>query len=105
MKKTISVQKAEPLALLASEVVYDQSAYWSNSTARQLKLSFMKPRQHAPGDPEGDYPLLVFLCGGAWMKVDRNAWIPELVYYVKHGFAVASVEYSVLPYIAKKLFG
>lgn len=100
MKRTLSLQNREPLCLLASDIVYYQPTYWGNTTVRQLHMSLLKPRQQALGDPEGTFPLLVFLCGGAWMKVDRNVWTPELTYYVKNGYAVASVEYSVLPYTA-----
>lgn len=38
-------------------------------------------------------PLLVWCCGGAFMVMDKDIWIPELVPFAKAGFVVASVEY------------
>lgn len=82
---------------LASDIVYMQKNHWCGCSARQLKLSFMGPRRHYVHDPKEICPLLVFLCGGAWQKVDRNVWIPNLVSFAQHGYAVACVDYSVMP--------
>ena len=70
MIKTLLIQKKEPLCLLASDIVYYQCPYWSDTTVRQLHMSVVKPRQQKEDDPHDNYPLIVFLCGGAWMKVD-----------------------------------
>lgn len=97
MIRTIAIEKEEPLILLADRVVYRQKMYWGNATARQLSLSFLGPRQ-SPKNPLPPQPLLIFLCGGSFQKVDRCAWMPELGWFAKAGYSVASVEYSVLPY-------
>ncbi|HEY5466136.1 MAG TPA: alpha/beta hydrolase, partial [Clostridia bacterium] len=34
-----------------------------------------------------------FLCGGAWLAMDKDLWIPELVTFTRRGFAVACAEY------------
>jgi acetyl esterase/lipase len=36
----------------------------------------------------------VWLCGGGFTEVDRIVWLPELVWFAKRGYAVASVDYS-----------
>jgi len=83
---------------LASEIVYMQESYWCDCSARQLKLSFMHPRRYYAYDLSVKAnPVLVFLCGGGFKQMDRNVWIPNLVYFAEHGYAVACVEYSVLP--------
>jgi acetyl esterase/lipase len=83
---------------LTSEVVYMQKPYWCNVTERQLKLSVIRPRYNYQYDTKRSWPLIVFICGGAWQKLDRNVWVPELSWFAKRGFIVACVEYSVLPY-------
>lgn len=85
---------------LASEIVYLQKPFWCNMSARSLKLSFMAPRCYYDYDlhPQKALPLIVFLCGGAWQKMDRNAHMPNWAYFVDRGFAVASVEYSTMPF-------
>jgi acetyl esterase/lipase len=100
MKKQIKIETPEPLIMLSDTIVYDQKPYWCNSSARQLCLSFMAPRQYYEYDVKGDRPLILFLCGGGFAKMDRNVWMGELAWFVKKGYAVASVEYSTLPYTA-----
>jgi acetyl esterase/lipase len=95
MKKEIYLPSIQHVACLASEIVYAQRTEWCDSKYRQLKLSLMKPRNHYPYDEQKDYPLIVWICGGSFTEVDRNVWMPELSYFVKRGYAVASVEYSI----------
>ena len=38
-------------------------------------------------------PTLVWICGGAYMVVDRSVWVPEMQYFARRGFVVASIEY------------
>jgi acetyl esterase/lipase len=100
MKKLIRIEKHEPLILLSDTIVYDQKPYWCNSSTRQLCLSFMAPRRCYEYDIDDTRPLIIFLCGGGFAKMDRNVWMGELSWFVKKGYAVASVEYSTLPYTA-----
>jgi acetyl esterase/lipase len=37
---------------------------------------------------------MVWLCGGGFTEVDRTVWLPELVWFAKQGYAIASVDYS-----------
>lgn len=98
MKKIVEFKCAEPLIWQADEIVYLQKPYFCSSTVRQLKMSFMTARKHFHYDKSVISPCIVFICGGAFQMRDRNVWMPELVYYAKKGYAIASVEYSVLPF-------
>lgn len=98
MKEILKPSAEKPLIALASRIVYAQKPYWCNSNARQLTMSFMKPRNYFPYDRSGCYPVLVFLCGGGFQKQDVNVFAPELAYFAKRGYAVACVDYSTLPY-------
>jgi acetyl esterase/lipase len=48
----------------------------------------MRPREG------GNFPLIVWLCGGAFTEVDRGVWIPDLAWFAKRGYAVAGLDYS-----------
>jgi acetyl esterase/lipase len=98
LKKNIQVEKSEPLVLFADNIVYTQKSYWCNGSARQLSLSFMGKRQYYTYDQKGDQPLIIFLCGGGFTKMDRNVWMAELAWFAKKGYSVASIDYSTLPY-------
>ena len=89
MRETLRYQPVQPLLGLADKVVYAQKESWGKCAAYQLSLSFLAGRNE-----KHKRPLIIFLCGGAFQALDRNAWIPELSYYAKRGFALASVEYS-----------
>jgi acetyl esterase/lipase len=39
--------------------------------------------------------VIVWICGGGFTEVDRNVWMPEMAWFTKRGFAVASIDYSV----------
>lgn len=98
MRETIKLENNTYALGLTSEVVYMQKPYWCNLTERQLKLSLIRPRDYFPYDKKACWPLLVFLCGGAFQKMDRNVHMPELTYFAERGYVIANVEYSVLPY-------
>lgn len=89
MKKHIAVPIVEDVIMLTSKIVYKQDTAWCGFGSRPLHLSLLRPKSREK------HPLIVFFCGGAFTAVDPDIWIPELVCFAKHGYAVASVEYSV----------
>ena len=95
MKKTINVDIKENVVLLADKICYWQRPDWCEGRYRQLYFSLMKPRFHYAYDKDETYPLLLWITGGSFIEEDINIWMPELVWYVKHGYAVAGVDYSV----------
>lgn len=98
MKKILPLKREDDLVCLARKIVYQQKPYWCNASCRQLSLSLMKPREYFDYDPVKRYPLIVFICGGGFEKEDNTVWTPELAYFAKHGYVVACVDYSVLPF-------
>ena len=87
------------MIVLTKDVVYLQKPYWCNASERQLKMDILRPREYYDYDPKaGKWPLLVWICGGGFMKTDRGVHIPELVWFAQQGYVVASIDYSVLPY-------
>ncbi len=98
MEKTLSFECKGRMIGLADDIVYLQKMFWCNASARQLHMSMMKPRHYFPYDPVGTYPVIIFLCGGAFQKCDRNVWMPNLTYFAERGYCVVGVEYSTLAY-------
>jgi acetyl esterase/lipase len=95
VKKEITVESGERRVRLAANIVYGQRKYWGGQVYRNLSLSLMYPESGRGGKEM--LPLIVWFCGGAFTEVDSNIWLPELVWFAKQGFIVASVEYSVTP--------
>lgn len=89
-----SITNENRVITLASEIVYGQRSEWCGSTYRPLKLSLMRSRQFFEYDRKEKLPLMIWLCGGGFTTMDRNVWIPELAWFAKRGYAVASVEYG-----------
>ena len=98
MKKKFALNQEENCVCLSSRIVYGQKQYWCNATTRQLTMSFMCPRRYFDYDKREIQPLIVFICGGGFEKEDVNVWTPELAFFTKHGYSVACVDYSVLPF-------
>lgn len=98
MKKTFPLDQSENCVCLSTRIVYDQKQYWCNATTRQLTMSFICPRRYFTYDKREKQPLIVMVCGGGFEKEDVNVWVPELSFFAKHGYSVACVDYSVLPF-------
>lgn len=96
MRRQIRVKKTEPVVLQCTDLVYGQKPYWCGATRFPLKMSILHERHFFPYDEgKGRQPCIVFLAGGGWTEVDSNVWLPELSYYAKRGYIVASVSYSL----------
>lgn len=78
---------------LISNITYKMADFWYGCSERPLTLSLLLPKEHRQVKPQ---PLLVFICGGNFQVVDADVWIPELVFFARHGFTVASVTYRTV---------
>jgi acetyl esterase/lipase len=95
MKKRITVSGTDLLVTLADGIVFGQRPDWCNATSRDLRVSLMKPRQYFDYDKKVTLPVIVWICGGAWTEMNRNVWMPELAWFAKRGYVIASMDYSV----------
>ncbi len=89
MRKKLAVEIKRAQIGLITDIVYSQKPYWYENSIKSLHLNLMKPRGKNP------YPVIIWLCGGAWKMMDKDYHMPEMVYLAEHGFAVASVEYRM----------
>ena len=84
---------------MTPEITYLQKPFWCHCSTLNLKMSILAPRRYYAYDiPASPRPCIVFFCGGAFMKQDRMVWLPELVFFAKHGYTVATVDYSTFAY-------
>ncbi|MGX7198151.1 alpha/beta hydrolase fold domain-containing protein [Enterococcus olivae] len=96
MIKKIHMHREKPVINLIPEIVYGHRMEGSNAVYRPLSLSLMRPRMSFPYDePPRNLPTIIWLCGGSFSSMDRNVWVPELAWFAKKGYAVASIDYSV----------
>jgi acetyl esterase/lipase len=91
MKQLVTVEKKENNVRLYTEIAYGHRKYWCGETYKPLYLSLMRPQTQ---EKAGRLPLILWLCGGGWTEMDRNIWLPELVWFAKQGYAVAAADYS-----------
>ncbi len=88
-KLTVPV-KDTPLTVL-SGVTFAQVPYWFPCyNYRDLKMDIILPFGPAKGEKR---PLLLWLCGGGWITMERSAHLPWLLNFAQHGYIVASAEY------------
>ena len=90
MRQTIPAPETVPVVREAANLVYRQVPGWGQVGSRPLHLTLL--RAPAAAQPQ---PVIVWLCGGAWLDVDHNVWLPELNAFARAGYAVASVQYRL----------
>ena len=88
MRKKIQIQSKEPQYSVTTGITFAQVDAWFGHTRRDLKLDLIYPE-----DRTKKYPCIVWICGGAWLLMDRSAHLAYLSALAREGFVVASVEY------------
>lgn len=89
MKKTLKPETTKPQYVVITDITYAQVDSWFGHCRRDLKLDLIYPE-----DGEGKtYPCIVWICGGAWQRMDKAAHLAYLGTLAQEGFVVASVEY------------
>ncbi|EOT30597.1 hypothetical protein [Enterococcus saccharolyticus] len=90
------MHRDKPVINLLPKIVYGHRMEGSNAVYRPLSLSLMRPRMSFPYDEKHtNLPVIIWLFGGSFSAMDRNVWTPELAWFAKRGYAVASIDYSV----------
>jgi acetyl esterase/lipase len=79
---------------MADGIEYARRPDFCDITTRSLKLSLLRPRTYFSYDKRVVWPVLIFICGGGFTEMDRNAWVPELSWFAKRGYVVASLDYT-----------
>lgn len=92
MKYEIDIPvKEQPIALV-SGITFAQVPYWFPFfNYKDLKLDLLLPF----GGSTEKHPLLIWICGGGFVTMERSAYIPWLTWFAKKGYVVASIEYRL----------
>lgn len=92
MKYEINIPvKKQPITLV-SGITFAQVPYWFPFfNYKDLKLDLLLPF----GNSKEKHPLLVWVCGGGFVTMERSAYIPWLSWFASNGFIVASIEYRL----------
>lgn len=88
MRRNIQVEPREPQYIVTTDVTFTQVDAWYGHTRQDLKLDLIYPY-----DAEKEYPCIVWICGGAWLTMDKSAHLAYLTELARKGFVVASVQY------------
>ena len=91
MIETLQVELKQERIWQYTEIVYKQAPAWFGHISRPLKMGMLQ--SEITDGPKR--PVIIWLCGGAWVDVNKDVWMPEMVTFAKAGFVVASVEYRL----------
>ena len=92
-KECISQEPKEAFMTMVENLVYTQRPYWFPFyNYKDLKMDLMLP--YAWGKQE-KHPLLLWFGGGAFLTMEKAAFLPWLLYFVQKGYVVASAEYRL----------
>ena len=92
MKQLIDVPIKNENLCMIDGITFAQVPYWFPFyNYRDLKMNIIRPFSKA----EDKRPLVIWICGGAWITMDRSAHTPYLAEYARHGYIVASIEYRL----------
>ena len=89
MKEKLMINTTKPQYVQVSDITYAQVDSWYDHCRRDLKLNLIYPEDMS----DKRYPCIVWICGGAWMRMDKSAHLSYLSTLAHQGFVVCSVEY------------
>lgn len=90
MMETINIARKQEVLSLVTNITFSNVPCWYDATRRDLHMDLIIPKQRNGHTP---CPVIVWICGGAYMVVDHAVWMPEMVRFARAGYVVASIEY------------
>ena len=88
-KHTLKLEIEKPQYITVNDVTYAQVDSWFGHCRRDLKLDIIYPE----AQDGRTYPCILWICGGAWLMMDKSAHNLYLSRLASGGFVVARVEY------------
>ena len=90
MKEIMRVERKQEVLSLVTDISYCHTPSWYGATFTDLKMDLILPKIRAGHKP---CPAILWLCGGAYMVVDKSIWLPEMMRFARNGYVVASAQY------------
>ncbi len=88
MKKTMKIKTPAPQYAVCTDVTFAQRDGWFGHVVQDLRMDIVYPEQGKKKSP-----CIVWICGGAWLTMNKSAHLAYLCQLARQGFVVASVEY------------
>lgn len=88
MKKTLRLEVTQPTIISITDIAYSYVPYWNGF--KPLKMSLLLPKFRENIAPR---PFIIWICGGGFDTMDKDVWLPEMLFYARNGYTVASIEY------------
>ena len=83
----------EPFLTMLENIEFAQTPYWFPFyDYKDLNLDMLLPLER---EKNTKHPLLVWICGGAFLTMEKAAYLPWLLYFAKAGYVVASIQYRL----------
>ena len=92
--ESVRFEVKDPVYYLDENVTYAQTDAWFGHVTRDLKMDIIYPQSSDPQNKK-KYPCIIWICGGAWMQMDKGAHLVYLSDLARRGFVTASVEYRL----------
>lgn len=89
MRQEMKVDTKQKCWSLVTDITYATVSSWYGASFRSMKCSVCMPKVRG----SERYPLLIWICGGAFKVMDKDVWWPQWMEFAKKGCVVASVEY------------
>lgn len=89
MKKVIEINPERAQFVTCTDITYSQVDQWYGHCRKDLKLDLIYPEDWN----KKRYPCIVWICGGAWLTINKSAHLAYLSKLALSGFVVASVQY------------
>lgn len=94
MRKEIQVEAKQETLTLLTDVAYAHVDYWwDGATYRDMKMSLIFPKIRTE---ETKRPAILWLCGGGFLTMECNVWLPQMVHLAERGYIIASPQYRTL---------
>ncbi|MDE6517830.1 MAG: alpha/beta hydrolase, partial [Acetatifactor sp.] len=90
MKTSIKIKKTKEVLSLITSIAFSNVPCWYDAARRDLHMDLIIPKNR---QGHVKCPVVIWICGGAYMVVDHSVWMPEMVRFARAGYVVASVEY------------
>lgn len=90
MKQIVQTCMKREVLSLATGITFSTVPAWYEGTLRDLKMDLIIPKHRQGHAPR---PAVVWICGGAYMVVNRSIWLAEMLRFARAGYTVASIEY------------
>lgn len=90
MKTSIKIKKTKEVLSLITGIAFSNVPCWYDAARRDLHMDLIVPKNR---QGHAKCPVVIWICGGAYMVVNHSVWMPEMVRFARAGYVVASVEY------------